>query len=79
MDTNQIIIVGFSVILTAIMGSCGYFIKTSMDQLAEQVRNIHADLHRINSRLDAMSADIADMKPKVDVMWRHFLQNKNMP
>ena len=72
MNLGQLTTILVGTIITALLTAVGYSIKTAIDRLAKQ-----AD--RIELRLDSVVKDVADMKPKVNALWAHFLSTNKKP
>ncbi len=74
----------FAILFTAGLTGVGFFVKHVMGQVTASIDELKFELRRTNerldhrvdrieSRIDSMSFDIADMKPKVNALWEHFL------
>ena len=73
-------------VITVLLMGAGFFVKHMVDELKElkselrnDIHDIRGELRHLNNRVDSMSLDVADMKPKVNSLWEHFVTTNNKP
>jgi hypothetical protein len=68
MTANQllpILITALITIIGGLMGIIGYFLKINFDST-----------DRVSTKIDRISEDVADMKPKVEYLWKKSAMEK---
>jgi hypothetical protein len=78
MTNNNELFTLFTILLTSGIAASGFFLRYMINQTNNSIKELKAELHGTNKRIDQISADIASIKPKVNGMWEYFINNKSL-
>ncbi len=62
-----------SILLMALMGGIGYYLK----KISDDIKTITKKIETLDNKFHALAIDVADIKPKVNALWEHFLNTKS--
>lgn len=68
-----------AILMTAVLTGVGFFVKYLVNQLRDLGIELRQELKDLRSELKTITSDVADMKPKVNALWEHFLKINNKP